>query len=116
MYDGNRVLGDVDLLNPPGRGAWAAIGPNGAGKSTLLKIIGGVVSPSAGSVVINGEEIDPDSYAPLGRLQARRSYTVHQRVSLFLEPERGRELSVITVDACPEAIAAKSAIDDPDGA
>jgi branched-chain amino acid transport system ATP-binding protein len=36
---------------------FAVIGPNGAGKSTLLKMISGMVTPSAGSVVFDGVDI-----------------------------------------------------------
>ncbi len=33
------------------------IGPNGAGKSTTMKTIAGLIRPSAGKIVLNGEEI-----------------------------------------------------------
>ncbi|CAN5769879.1 ABC transporter ATP-binding protein [soil metagenome] len=36
---------------------FAVIGPNGAGKSTLLKMISGMLTPSAGSVVFDGVDI-----------------------------------------------------------
>ena len=32
----------------------AVMGPNGAGKTTLLKLIGGLLLPSAGDIVVNG--------------------------------------------------------------
>ena len=32
-------------------------GPNGSGKTTLLQLIGGVLKPDAGSIVINGHDI-----------------------------------------------------------
>ncbi len=35
----------------------ALIGPNGAGKSTLLKAISGLISPTKGSVRMNGKEL-----------------------------------------------------------
>jgi Cu-processing system ATP-binding protein len=33
------------------------VGPNGSGKSTLLKIMLGIIRPSAGKVLVNGEEL-----------------------------------------------------------
>ncbi|HET9199880.1 MAG TPA: ABC transporter ATP-binding protein [Dehalococcoidia bacterium] len=49
------VLNDVSL--DAGAGEFVSIvGPSGCGKSTLLRIIGGLVEPSAGRVLIDGEE------------------------------------------------------------
>ncbi|GFR36983.1 energy-coupling factor transporter ATP-binding protein EcfA1 [Insulibacter thermoxylanivorax] len=46
------VLSDVTLTIPEGQ--WVSIvGPNGSGKSTLLKVIGGLLRPRAGQVIIN---------------------------------------------------------------
>lgn len=36
----------------------AIIGPNGAGKSTLLQSLNGLLKPSAGEILLNGESID----------------------------------------------------------
>ena len=33
------------------------VGPNGSGKSTLLKMMLGILRPSSGKVLINGEEL-----------------------------------------------------------
>ncbi len=55
-YGGLTVLRDVDVAIPD-RGIFGLCGPNGAGKTTLLNIIAGSVSPSAGSVLLGGEDI-----------------------------------------------------------
>src|SRR5580704_5785115 len=34
----------------------AVLGPNGAGKTTLLKLIGGLLLPSEGQIVVNGHD------------------------------------------------------------
>ena len=33
------------------------VGPNGSGKSTMLKIMLGIIRPTSGKVLINGEEL-----------------------------------------------------------
>lgn len=47
------ALKDIDLTVEPGT-TLGILGRNGAGKSTLLKIISGVLSPTEGSVEVNG--------------------------------------------------------------
>jgi len=48
------ALNDVSFTIPKGQTV-GIVGKNGAGKSTLLKIITGVLTPSAGSVTLNGK-------------------------------------------------------------
>jgi len=55
-YGGLVVLRDIDLTLPE-RGIFGLCGPNGAGKSTLLGIVGGSIRPSAGTVILAGEDI-----------------------------------------------------------
>jgi iron complex transport system ATP-binding protein len=54
-YGRARAVDGVDLVVPGG--SWTClIGPNGAGKSTVLRALGGLVRPSAGSVVVGGRQ------------------------------------------------------------
>jgi ABC-type branched-subunit amino acid transport system ATPase component len=55
-FGGLPAVDGVDLDVEPGE-VFAVIGPNGAGKSTLLKMISGMLTPSAGSVVFDGVDI-----------------------------------------------------------
>jgi NitT/TauT family transport system ATP-binding protein len=51
---GTTALTDIDLDIEPGEFV-SLIGPSGCGKSTLLRIIGDLVQPSSGTVVVNGK-------------------------------------------------------------
>jgi len=48
------ALQDVDLEIGPGEFV-SLIGPSGCGKSTLLRIVGDLIQPSTGNVVVNGK-------------------------------------------------------------
>ncbi|MFI8602819.1 sugar ABC transporter ATP-binding protein [Cellulophaga baltica] len=52
------VLGNVNLKVKHGE-IHALLGENGAGKSTLMKILSGVHQKDTGTVLLNGEEINP---------------------------------------------------------
>jgi NitT/TauT family transport system ATP-binding protein len=51
---GTTALQEIDLDIHPGEFV-SLIGPSGCGKSTLLRVIGDLISPSAGKVVVNGK-------------------------------------------------------------
>jgi NitT/TauT family transport system ATP-binding protein len=54
------VLDGIDL-SIAGGGIVALIGPNGSGKSTMLRVLAGLLQPTAGTVRIDGADIDgPD--------------------------------------------------------
>jgi len=53
------ALDSVDLAVEQGQ-VRGLLGPNGAGKSTAIRIVCGVLSPSAGSVIINGVNLLDD--------------------------------------------------------
>ncbi|MFC1573517.1 ABC transporter ATP-binding protein [Candidatus Eisenbacteria bacterium] len=64
-----RALDNV-TLNIPDRDFISIVGPSGSGKSTLLLTLGGMLSPSEGQVLMNGESIydlSPDRRARLRR-------------------------------------------------
>lgn len=63
-----RALAQISLRVLPGE-VYAIIGANGAGKSTLLRTIAGLHQPTAGSVLLNGQdvtELRPDRRAVRG--------------------------------------------------
>ena len=55
-YGGSTVLDNVDLAIPTGE-ITILIGPNGCGKSTLLKAMARILTPTRGSVLLDGKDI-----------------------------------------------------------
>ncbi|MEV5986966.1 ATP-binding cassette domain-containing protein [Streptomyces sp. NPDC052051] len=72
------ALTDVDLDVAAGE-VVAVVGDNGAGKSTLVKVLSGVYTPDAGSIVLRGEPVSLDSPA---LAHARGIATVFQDLAL----------------------------------
>lgn len=64
------VLGGINLSLMRGE-VLALTGENGAGKSTLSKIIGGLVIPTAGTMVFNGSPYAPQSRGEAEKLGVR---------------------------------------------
>jgi ABC-2 type transport system ATP-binding protein len=53
---GTRAVDDVTLAIPPGQ-VFGLLGPNGAGKTTIIKMLGGLVTPTAGTIRLNGYDV-----------------------------------------------------------
>ena len=61
----------------------AIMGPSGCGKSTLLHLMGGLLSPTSGSIVIDGEDLAAVSDAKRTDIRRRKIGFVFQRFNLF---------------------------------
>lgn len=59
-YGSTQALKGVSLTLEPGRFI-GLLGPNGSGKTTLMKIAAGVLSPTSGAILVNGEPIGKSS-------------------------------------------------------
>jgi lipopolysaccharide transport system ATP-binding protein len=53
FFEVNHVLSDIDLTVSKGR-SLGIIGQNGCGKSTLLKMVASIISPTSGTLHVNG--------------------------------------------------------------
>ncbi|NIR41290.1 MAG: ATP-binding cassette domain-containing protein, partial [Actinobacteria bacterium] len=67
----------------------ALVGPSGSGKTTLLSIAGGLLTPTAGSVVVGGEDISEYGPRQLTAFRGTNIGFVFQSVNLvpFLNAE-----------------------------
>jgi branched-chain amino acid transport system ATP-binding protein len=94
----DEVLKGVDLRVDSGE-IVAIIGPNGAGKSTLVKTIAGLLAPSRGRIVLDGQPIAGHAPREISRLgvayvpQEQNVFptmTVRENLEMggFLEPEQ----------------------------
>jgi phospholipid/cholesterol/gamma-HCH transport system ATP-binding protein len=55
QFEGKLILQNVNLKIQPYE-TLVLIGPSGAGKTVLLKILAGIIKPSSGEVLVNGED------------------------------------------------------------
>ena len=78
QFPGVRALHDVDLTLNRGE-VLAVVGENGAGKSTLMKILAGVHTPDAGTILIEGREVRIQS---VREAQDHGIALIHQELNL----------------------------------
>lgn len=99
-FGSSQVLHGVDLAVAPGRTV-GIVGESGSGKSTLAKVLVGEVRPSAGQVVVNGNDLARNRPTlqhrrrtqmipqdPYSSLSPRR--TIAQTLAEAIDPIRGR--------------------------
>jgi len=86
----------------------AVMGPSGCGKSTMLHLLGGLLTPTKGRIVIDGEDLTAASDAKRTDIRRRKIGFVFQRFNLFptLTAEGNLRLA--------ERIHGKNGGDDPD--
>ena len=77
-----RALDDIDLEMDAGE-IVVVTGPSGSGKTTLLQVAGGLVTPTDGTVSIQGTRLDRLSNRRLAHLRAERVGFVFQSFNLF---------------------------------
>jgi putative ABC transport system ATP-binding protein len=73
QVDFSMKYGDIQLL----------MGPSGSGKTTLLSILAGILTPTAGSVRLLGQEITKLSSAKLARFRLENIGFIFQGFNLF---------------------------------
>ena len=76
------ALRDVSLT--VGEGEFVAVmGPSGCGKSTMLHLMGGLLTPTKGRILIDGEDLTAASDAKRTDIRRRKIGFVFQRFNLF---------------------------------
>jgi branched-chain amino acid transport system ATP-binding protein len=106
-YGEIQVLKDVSLRVKPGQ-ILSVLGANGAGKSTLLKTIFGIIRPTEGKILFEGEDISrlPTidtikrgiSYVPEGRCNFP-AMTIQENLEMGAYIRTDRKLIMADIDA-----------------
>lgn len=70
-YNATVALQSINI-NIPQQGIFGLLGPNGAGKSTLIRIINQIIEQDNGSILFDGELLQPKHIAQIGYLPEER--------------------------------------------
>ena len=84
-FGGIRAVADANLAIGAGE-IHALIGPNGAGKTTLFNLISGLYAPDAGTVRLNGREIQglpPHRICPQGLARSFQITNLFRNLSIY---------------------------------
>ena len=76
---GKEILRDISLTIPTGN-LTVITGPNGGGKSTLAKVIAGIIRPTSGKILFDGEDITEMSITDRARKGIGFAFPVRQRL------------------------------------
>ena len=83
-YHGCVALDGLNLELPQGK-IVGLLGPNGSGKTTFIKLAAGLLTPTAGSIQIDGEKIGPKTKATVSYLPDRPCFNKNLRVEQLLD-------------------------------
>jgi ABC-2 type transport system ATP-binding protein len=71
QYGDYTALNEVSLTIPKGS-IYGLLGPNGAGKTSLIRIINQITMPDSGSIIFDGEKLQPKHVQTIGYLPEER--------------------------------------------
>lgn len=87
-YGEKQVLNNITLTVPRGK-IIGLLGKNGTGKTTLIKLINGLLTPTEGKIIFEGEKIGPQSKLNIAYLPERtyldKSMTINETLKFFKE-------------------------------
>lgn len=84
-YDARNVaVNNITLTLPKGK-IIGLLGPNGSGKTTLIKMMNGLLTPSQGSIKINGQYMGTETKAHVAYLPDRTYLSGAKKISQILD-------------------------------
>ncbi len=84
-YDKQRAAVDNVTLSLPRGRIIGLLGPNGSGKTTLIKMMNGLLTPTSGTILINGQPVGPATKARVAYLPDRTYLAGNKKVSQILD-------------------------------
>lgn len=90
-YGDYKALNDVSITVEKGS-IFGLLGPNGAGKTTLIRIINQITMPDKGTVILDGEPLQPNHIQYIGYLPEERGLYKSMKVgeqALYLAQLKG---------------------------
>src|SRR5690606_20433447 len=90
-YGTKTALRNVSLSIPQGS-IYGLLGPNGAGKTSLIRIINQITFPDSGSILLDGEKLNPAHVKHIGYMPEERGLYKSMKVgeqALYLAQLKG---------------------------
>ncbi len=91
QYGNYTALNEVSLTVPKGS-IYGLLGPNGAGKTSLIRIINQITLPDSGTILLDGEKLQPKHTQHIGYLPEERGLYKSMKVGeqcLYLAQMKG---------------------------
>lgn len=91
QYGNYTALNEVSLTVPKGS-IYGLLGPNGAGKTSLIRIINQITLPDSGTILLDGEKLQPNHTQHIGYLPEERGLYKSMKVGeqcLYLAQMKG---------------------------
>ena len=90
-YGNYTALNNVSIAIPKGS-IFGLLGPNGAGKTSLIRIINQITLPDSGTILLDGEKLQPNHVQQIGYLPEERGLYKSMKVgeqALYLAQLKG---------------------------
>ena len=83
-YGANVAVNNLTVSLPKGK-IIGLLGPNGSGKTTLIKILNGLLTPTEGTIMIDGNYVGPATKSKVAYLPDRTYLTMNQTIREILD-------------------------------
>ena len=83
-YGANVAVNNLTVSLPKGK-IIGLLGPNGSGKTTLIKMLNGLLTPTEGTIMIDGNYVGPATKSKVAYLPDRTYQTMNQTIREILD-------------------------------